>query len=142
MDNQLLQTAILVLTIALLMITYKYQQQRNYIRDNVNKEEIPETNYPPINLEKFKIEKIKVEHTLTDIDLIYFDLRKENILDVFVYRLINTALFILFVVAAIFFSRKVIIILSVIFLVYNFVHSARTYLRYYRAVKHYEEWRN
>lgn len=68
MDNQILQTAILVLTIALLIITYKYQQQRNYIRDNVNKEEIPETNYPPINLEKFKIEKIKVQHTLTDID--------------------------------------------------------------------------
>ena len=90
-----------------------------------------------------KSHKIQLtDEQLTDIDLIYFDLRKENILDVFVYRLINTALFILFVVAAIFFSRKVIIILSVIFLVYNFVHSARTYLRYYRAVKHYEEWRN
>lgn len=64
-DNQALQLVIILL-IALMFMTYKYQQQRNYIRENLTKKENPETNY--LNIDKYKLKKIKLEHTLTDID--------------------------------------------------------------------------
>lgn len=66
MDNQILQTAIFVLIIALLMVTFKYQQEINKNRKRIKNACIPKHHEQILKLENYKIQEIHTEVVISE----------------------------------------------------------------------------
>ena len=66
MDNQILQTAILMLIIALLMVTFKYQQERNKNRKTIQNACIPKHQEQILKVENYKIQELNTEAVIPE----------------------------------------------------------------------------
>lgn len=66
MDNQILQTAILMLIIALLMVTFKYQHERNKNRKRIQNACIPKHQEQILKVENYKIQEIHTEAVIPE----------------------------------------------------------------------------
>ena len=66
MDNQILQSAILVLIIALLMVTFKYQQERNKNRKRIQNACLPKQEETILKVENYKIQELNTEAVIPE----------------------------------------------------------------------------